>query len=158
MEAPEGIIPKERIIAVVSWDIERQIEEALKEDPDPGMGLGAGLCQRTSRITGIHHNTHHSGQVLHFVPLTKLPSAMETTPLLIENVLRLHGIPAEITSDRGPQFISGAWQAFCQVIGAKTCLQGIIHRQMDRGGDGEGKSTSGVRIEVCNGIRGKEME
>ena len=38
LEAPEGIIPRERIIAVVSWEIERQIQEALEEDPDPWTG------------------------------------------------------------------------------------------------------------------------
>ena len=68
-------------------------------------------------------------KAVHFVPLTKLPSAMETAQLLIENVLRLHGIPAEITSDRGPQFISGVWQAFFRAIGAKANLSSGYHPQ-----------------------------
>ncbi|XP_056289619.1 vascular endothelial growth factor A-A isoform X3 [Pseudoliparis swirei] len=38
--------------------------------------------------------------------LPKLPSALETSQLLTQHVFRLHGIPADIVSDRGPQFIS----------------------------------------------------
>ena len=68
-------------------------------------------------------------KAIHFVPLTKLPSAMEPAQLLVEHVLRLHGIPAEITSQRGPQLISGVWQAFCQVIGAKANLSSGYHPQ-----------------------------
>ncbi|XP_038153093.1 uncharacterized protein LOC119791199 [Cyprinodon tularosa] len=36
----------------------------------------------------------------------KLPTAFQTAQLLIKHVFRLHGIPQEILSDRGPQFIS----------------------------------------------------
>lgn len=37
----------------------------------------------------------------------------ETAKLLVENVFRLHGIPVEIVSERGPQFTSQVWKVFC---------------------------------------------
>lgn len=32
-------------------------------------------------------------KAVHFVPLYKLPSALETSTLLVQHVFRLHGIP-----------------------------------------------------------------
>ena len=49
----------------------------------------------------------------HFVPLPKLPSSKETAQILVQHVFRLHGIPLEVTSDRGPQFTSTLRKAFC---------------------------------------------
>ncbi|KAL0186165.1 hypothetical protein M9458_017835, partial [Cirrhinus mrigala] len=49
-----------------------------------------------------------------FVPLKGLPTAMETAEHLFNQVFRHFGIPEEIVSDRGPQFISrmeGIFQA-----------------------------------------------
>lgn len=37
----------------------------------------------------------------HFVPLPKLPSAFETAQLLVQHV-RIHSIPSDAVSDRGP--------------------------------------------------------
>ena len=45
-------------------------------------------------------------KAVHFVPLSKLPSALETANLLVLHVFWLHGIPQDIVSDRGPQFSS----------------------------------------------------
>uniref|UniRef100_A0A8C7WRQ0 Gypsy retrotransposon integrase-like protein 1 n=1 Tax=Oryzias sinensis TaxID=183150 RepID=A0A8C7WRQ0_9TELE len=42
----------------------------------------------------------------HFIPLTQLPTATELAEILVQNVFRHHGIPTDIVSDRGPQFIS----------------------------------------------------
>jgi len=66
---------------------------------------------------------------VHFVPLSKLPSAAETADLLTLHVVRLHGIPSDIVSDRGPQFISKVWQAFCKGIGATASLSSGHHPQ-----------------------------
>lgn len=44
-------------------------------------------------------------KAMHFVPLSKLPLALETTNLLGLHVFKQHGIPVDIVSDRGPQFI-----------------------------------------------------
>ncbi|TWW62587.1 Retrovirus-related Pol polyprotein from transposon 17.6 [Takifugu flavidus] len=66
---------------------------------------------------------------VHFVALPKLPSAPETAELLVSHVVRLHGIPLDLVSDRGPQFTSRVWQAFCKGIGATVSLTSGYHPQ-----------------------------
>lgn len=68
-------------------------------------------------------------KTVHFVPLPKLPSALETANLLVLHVFRLHGIPQDIVSDRGPQFSSQVWKAFCQALGASASLSSGYHPQ-----------------------------
>ena len=45
-----------------------------------------------------------------FVPCSKTISGEETVDLFLKNVVRLHGLPKDITSDSGPQFISHFWR------------------------------------------------
>jgi len=68
-------------------------------------------------------------KAVHFVPLSKLPSALETAELLVHHVFRLHGIPMDIVSDRGPQFSSQVWRAFCGALGARVSLSSGYHPQ-----------------------------
>ncbi len=42
----------------------------------------------------------------HFIPLPKLPSAKETAVTIVDHVFRIHGLPMDVVSDRGPQFVS----------------------------------------------------
>ncbi|KAI2655590.1 Transposon Tf2-6 polyprotein [Labeo rohita] len=65
----------------------------------------------------------------HFVALPKLPTARETADLLVQHVFRLHGIPLDIVSDRGPQFTSQVWKAFCHALGATVSLSSGFHPQ-----------------------------
>uniref|UniRef100_A0AAY5K731 Gypsy retrotransposon integrase-like protein 1 n=1 Tax=Esox lucius TaxID=8010 RepID=A0AAY5K731_ESOLU len=65
----------------------------------------------------------------HFVALLKLPSASETADLLVLHVFRPHGIPEDIVSDRGPQFISRVWKEFCSALGASVSLSSGFHPQ-----------------------------
>ncbi len=37
----------------------------------------------------------------HFIPLPKLPSAKETATTVVDHVFRIHGLPADVVSDRG---------------------------------------------------------
>lgn len=68
-------------------------------------------------------------KAVHYVPLTKLPSALETAELLVLHVFRIHGIPMDIVSDRGPQFASKVWGAFCRAVGARASLSSGYHPQ-----------------------------
>lgn len=65
----------------------------------------------------------------HFIALPKLPSALETAHILTEHVFRLHGIPSDIVSDRGPQFISQVWKEFCKSFGISVSLTSGFHPQ-----------------------------
>ncbi|KAL3968321.1 potassium voltage-gated channel Eag-related subfamily H member 3 [Sarotherodon galilaeus] len=65
----------------------------------------------------------------HFVALTKLPTALETAQLLTQHVFRLHGIPLDIVSDRGPQFTSRVWKMFCTELGVQVSLSSGFHPQ-----------------------------
>ena len=43
--------------------------------------------------------------------------------------IRLHGLLLEVTSDRGSQFTSQFWKAFCELIGVKPQLASQFHPQ-----------------------------
>ena len=68
-------------------------------------------------------------KMAHFVPLPKLPSAKETAKLLLLHVIRLHGIPVDVVSDRGSQFTSVFWREFCSLLGATVSLSSGYHPQ-----------------------------
>lgn len=65
----------------------------------------------------------------HFIALPKLPSAKETADILVNQVFRLHGLPSDVVSDRGPQFTSQVWKAFCTALGATVSLSSGFHPQ-----------------------------
>ncbi|KAI3351400.1 hypothetical protein L3Q82_020216 [Scortum barcoo] len=64
-------------------------------------------------------------KMAHFIPLPKLPSAKETAQVMINHVFRIHGLPTDIVSDRGPQFVSVFWKEFCRLLGA-TVSQPVL--------------------------------
>ncbi|KAG5270294.1 hypothetical protein AALO_G00191040 [Alosa alosa] len=51
-----------------------------------------------------------------FIPLPKLPSAKETAEIVCYRVFRVFGLPLDVVSDRGPQFTSRFWKAFCKLV------------------------------------------
>lgn len=67
--------------------------------------------------------------IIHRFSKAVLPLALETTQLLLQHVFHLHGIPLDIDSERGPQFISYLWKVFCSALGASVSLSSGFHPQ-----------------------------
>ncbi|KAL0165965.1 hypothetical protein M9458_037809, partial [Cirrhinus mrigala] len=63
------------------------------------------------------------------LPLKGLPTAMETAECLFNHVFRYYGIPEDIVSDRGPQFISRVWKSFFKLLGVTVSLSSGYHPQ-----------------------------
>ncbi len=61
------------------------------------------------------------------IPLMKLPTAFETAEALMQQVFRFYGLPEDIVSDRGPQFTSRVWKAFCQQLNINVSLTSGYH-------------------------------
>jgi hypothetical protein len=51
--------------------------------------------------------------------------------LFISEIIRLHGVPTSIVSDRDPKFTSRFWREFQQAMGSKLCLSTSKNPQVD---------------------------
>ncbi len=71
----------------------------------------------------------HFSKACRFIPLPKLPTALETAEALCNYVFRFYGLPEDIVSDRGPQFTSRVWSAFCQKLNINVSLTSGYHPQ-----------------------------
>ncbi|KAI2667413.1 Transposon Tf2-6 polyprotein [Labeo rohita] len=63
------------------------------------------------------------------IPLSKLPTAMETAEVLCNWVFRFYGLPEDIVSNRGPQFSSRLWSSFFHLLGVNVSLTSGYHPQ-----------------------------
>ena len=61
-------------------------------------------------------------RMVHLVPCHKNITAVATAKLLWLNVVKLHGIPRAIYSDRGPQFTANSWRELWRLTGTKAEL------------------------------------
>ncbi|KAI2644120.1 Transposon Tf2-8 polyprotein [Labeo rohita] len=64
-----------------------------------------------------------------FIPLRGLPTAMDTAEMLFQHIFCHFGLPEEIVSDQGPQFISHVWKAFFKSLGVSVHLSSGYHPQ-----------------------------
>ncbi|KAI2661080.1 Transposon Tf2-6 polyprotein [Labeo rohita] len=64
-----------------------------------------------------------------FIPLPKLPSALETAEVLCNWVFRLYGMSEDIVSVRGLQFTSRLWACFFRLLGVNVSLTSGYHPQ-----------------------------
>ncbi|KAA8546750.1 hypothetical protein F0562_003179 [Nyssa sinensis] len=67
----------------------------------------------------------------HFVPMKHPFSAASVARAFVANVVRLHGVPASIVSDRDKVFTSHFWQALFRLQGTKLCMSSSYHPQTD---------------------------
>ncbi len=82
----------------------------------------------TSSLVCLSHKIIVSHSSVHSVALPKFPTARETADHLVHHVVRF---PWDIVSDRGPQFISQVWRAFCQALGPTISLSSGLHLQIN---------------------------
>ncbi|GIM00361.1 hypothetical protein Vretimale_5502, partial [Volvox reticuliferus] len=70
-------------------------------------------------------------KMVHLAPTTSTCTAEQTARLFFDNVVRLHGVPKNVVSDRGGQFTSKFWEALCKLVGMRVNLSTAYHPQSD---------------------------
>ncbi|KAJ9519831.1 hypothetical protein QJQ45_013519 [Haematococcus lacustris] len=70
-------------------------------------------------------------KMVHFVPCREDLKARRFAQLFIDHVYKLHGMPAELISDRGSLFTSVFWREVMRRCGSKPALSSSYHPQSD---------------------------
>uniref|UniRef100_A0A803JJ93 Integrase catalytic domain-containing protein n=1 Tax=Xenopus tropicalis TaxID=8364 RepID=A0A803JJ93_XENTR len=84
---------------------------------------------RSAEFTTILVVVDRFSKMAHFIPLRKLPSAVLLASIFIKEIFRLLGFPSSIVSDRGVQFVSRFWRAFCKLLGIGLNFSSAYHPQ-----------------------------
>ena len=70
-------------------------------------------------------------KVAHFLPVRIDFTAGEYAQLFITEIVRLHGVPVNIMSDRDKIFISQFWESFQEAMGTELRLSTAYHPHID---------------------------
>jgi len=70
-------------------------------------------------------------KTVHFAATTKTVNASEYARLLTDTVVRAHGVPKVIISDRDPRFTSQFWREFAKLCGTELRFSTAYHPQTD---------------------------
>ena len=95
------------------------------------MGFMVSL-PRTRRLhDSIWFIVHWMTKSTHFIPVKSNYRAKDYVKLYIDEIVRWHGIPLSIISDRGSQFTSHFWRSFQKSLGTQVKLRTSFHPHTD---------------------------
>jgi hypothetical protein len=70
-------------------------------------------------------------KMAHFTLVLRLSPGKKTTRFFVDNIYRYRGLPNDIISDRGPQFISKFWRSLFEILKVNIKLSSTFRPQTD---------------------------
>ena len=98
---------------------------------DISMDFVVGLPRTTRGNDSIWVIVDHSTKIAHFIPVKANYGVGKLADLYIEHILRLHGAPQSIVSDRGPQFTAQFWESLHKSMGTELRHSTAFYPQTD---------------------------
>jgi hypothetical protein len=96
-----------------------------------GMDFVTGLPRSQRGNDSIWVIIDRLTKVAHFIPVKTTFGGAALARLYLKEIVRLHGIPRKIVSDRGTQFTSKFWKGLQQAMGTKLDFSTAYHPQSD---------------------------
>jgi len=95
------------------------------------MDFVTGLPRTTRGYNSIWAIVDCLTKSAHFLPVKITYSIAQYARLYIREIVRLHGVPASIISDRGPHFTSQFWRKLQEALGTQLNFSTAFHSQTD---------------------------
>ena len=95
------------------------------------MDFVSGLPRTSAGIDAVWVIVVRLTKSAHFLPVNMEFPLEKLTMLYIKEVVRLHGVPSSIISDRDPRFTLGFWRSLHEALVTKLRLSSAYHPHTD---------------------------
>ena len=95
------------------------------------MDFVVGLPKTLGKFDSIWVIVDRLTKSAHFIPVKVNYNEEKLARLYISEIVRLHGVPLSIISDRGTQFTSKFWRTLHAELGTRLDLSTAFHPQTD---------------------------
>ena len=95
------------------------------------MDFVSGLPLSASKKDAIWVVVDRLTKSAHFIPVRTDYSLDKLAELYVSQIVRLHGVPISIVSDRDPRFTSRFWKKLQEALGTKLHFSTVFHPQTD---------------------------
>ena len=95
------------------------------------MDFVTGLPRTARGRDAIQGHFSRGGSIKRLAATDTTVDASRAADCFIDSVVRHHGIPASIVSDRGPQFVSRVWRTLWSRLGTSLSMSTAYHPQTD---------------------------
>ena len=98
---------------------------------DISMDFVSGLPRTRGRNDSIWVIVDRLTKSAHFIPIRKTSDLGALARLYLKEIVRLHGAPRSIVSDRDSRFVSRFWTSLQEALGTKLSMSTAYHPQSD---------------------------